>query len=122
VDPFQETFQSLLDDAVPAIRRDPAAWEEHFSKAWAYSRDVGREAAIKEREELDEQAGLLWKQMMAIASATNAGKIAKVRALLTFVHTDEWRGPAVDLDWEKEQTRALLGQFAGMTEEELAAV
>jgi hypothetical protein len=66
VDPFQETFQSLLDDAVPAIRRDLAAWEEHFSKAWAYSRDVGREAAIKEREELDEQADLLWKQMMAI--------------------------------------------------------
>jgi hypothetical protein len=33
--PFQETFQNLLDDAVPAIRRDPAAWEEHFSKAWA---------------------------------------------------------------------------------------
>ena len=61
--------------------------------------------------------------MLAIPAATQAGKIAKVRTLLTFVHTaDEWRGPAADLDWEKEQTRALLGQFAGMTEEELAAI
>jgi hypothetical protein len=35
----------------------------------------------------------------------------------------EWRGPADDLDdWQKEQTRALLGEFAGMSEEELAAV
>jgi hypothetical protein len=48
--------------------------------------------------------------------------MAKVRTLLTFVHNDEWRGPAVDLDWEKEQTRALLGQFAGMSEDDLAAI
>jgi hypothetical protein len=34
----------------------------------------------------------------------------------------EWRGPAGDLDWDIQQARALLGQFAGMTEEELAAI
>lgn len=120
--PFQETFQSLLDDAVPAIRRDPAAWEEHFSKAWAYSRDVGREAAIQERAKLDDQADRLWARVIAIPAATHAGRAAKVRALLAHV-CPEWRGPADDLDdWQKEQTRALLGQSAGMTEEELAAI
>ena len=54
--------------------------------------------------------------------ATQAGKIAKVRTLLTFVHNDEWRGPTADLDWEKGQTRALLGEFAGMSEDELPAI
>ena len=33
---------------------------------------------------------------------------------------DEWRGPKSNLDWEIEQARALLGEFAGMSEEELA--
>jgi hypothetical protein len=118
VDPFQETFQRLLEESLSAA----APGELNEWPPFVFSREVGREAAIKERAEVDEQAGLLWEQMMAIPAATQAGKIAKVRTLLTFVHTDEWRGPTADLDWEKEQTRALLGQFAGMSEEELAAV
>ena len=60
--------------------------------------------------------------MIAIPAATQAGRGAKVRALLTHVCPSEWRGPAADLDWDKEQARALLGEFAGMTEEELAAI
>jgi hypothetical protein len=122
VDPFQETFQSLLDDAVPAIRRDPAAWKEHSSKACAYSRDVGRDAAIKERDKLDDEADRLWARVMAIPAATPAGRAAKVRAFLVHVCVNDWRGPACDLDWDKEQARALLGQFSGMSEEELAAI
>jgi hypothetical protein len=38
------------------------------------------------------------------------------------VCANEWRGPASDLDWDKEQARALLGEFAGMSEEQLAAI
>jgi len=60
--------------------------------------------------------------MKAIRATTRAGKIAKMQTLLRFVHDDEWRGPADDLDWEKGETRALLGEFAGMTEDELAAI
>ncbi len=60
--------------------------------------------------------------MMAIPAATQAGRAAKVRALLMHV-CPEWRGPTRDLDdWQVEQTRALLGQFAGTTEDELAAI
>ena len=60
--------------------------------------------------------------MTAIPAATQAGRAAKVRALLAHVCTSKWRGPTSDLDWDTEQARALLGEFAGMTEEELAAI
>ena len=59
--------------------------------------------------------------MTTIPAATPAGKAAKVRALLAHVCHSEWRGPKDDLDWAIGQTRALLGEFAGMNEEELAA-
>ena len=120
VDPFEEKFNALLDDALLTVKQDRTKWNEAF----AYSHGVGREAAVQGRQEVDDRAGSLWARMLAIPAATQAGKIAKVRRpSSTFVHTaDEWRGPAADLDWEKEQTRALLGQSAGMTEEELAAI
>jgi hypothetical protein len=57
--------------------------------------------------------------MTTIAAATPAGRAAKVRALLAHVCPDTWRGPSSDLDWEIQQARALLGEFAGMSEEEL---
>ena len=104
---------------IAAPRGDQA---EHLDKAFAYSREVGRDAAIKERNDLDDEADRLWARMMAIPAATQAGRAVKVRALLVHV-CPEWRGPADDLDdWGKEQMRTLLGQFAGMSEEELAAV
>ena len=118
VDPFQETFDSLIGEMIAAPRGDQA---EHLDKAFAYSREVGRDAAIKERNDLDDEADRLWARMMAIPSATQAGRAVKVRALLVHV-CPEWRGPACDLDWDKEQARALLGQFAGMTEGELSAI
>jgi hypothetical protein len=88
----------------------------------SFSRESGRDAGIKERNEIDSQADRLWARMMAIPAATPAGRSAKVRALLAHV-CPEWRGPADDLDdWQKEQMRALLGELAGMTEDELAAI
>jgi hypothetical protein len=119
VDPFQETFDSLIGEMIAAPRGDQA---KHMDKAFAYSREVGRDAAIKERNDLDDESDRLWKQMMAIPAATQAGRAAKVRSLLMHACADEWRGPCADLDWDKDQARALLGQFAGMSEEELAAV
>jgi hypothetical protein len=116
VDPFDETFNSLLDEAIAAGGPDITA------KAYSYSREVGRDAAIKEQEELEEQADRLWAGMMAIPAATQAGRAAKVRALLVHVMRDGWLGPGRDLDWPQEQARALLGQFAGMSEEELADI
>ena len=56
------------------------------------------------------------------AETTQPGRAAKVRALIIHVLRTEWRGPGRDLDWEIEMPRKLLGEFAGMTEEELANV
>ena len=100
VDPFTETFQSLLDEALDARDRDPTDFDERWEKAWAYSRESGREAAIKERNEIDSHADRLFARMMAIPAATQAGRAAKVRALLSHVCSNEWRGPASDLDWD----------------------
>src|SRR5271170_4291508 len=108
VDPFEEKFNNLLDGALLTVKHDRTKWDEAF----AYSRQVGREAAIKEVAVLDGQADRLWARMMAIPAATPAGRAAKVRALLAHV-CPEWRGPADGLDdWQKEQIRALLGQLA----------
>jgi hypothetical protein len=112
----------LINDALLAVKRDPAGWKEHSAKAWDYSREIGRDAGIEERAKVDERADRLWARMMAIPAATPAGSAAKVRALLVHVCTDDWRGPACDLDWDKEQARALLGEFAGMSKEELGAI
>jgi hypothetical protein len=35
---------------------------------------------------------------------------------------NNWRGPASELDWDIAQARAIFGEFAGMTEEEIATV
>jgi hypothetical protein len=42
--------------------------------------------------------------------------------LLGYVAGDDWRGPSSDLDWEIGAARKLFGEFAGMSEEELANV
>jgi hypothetical protein len=112
-DPFEETFQCLLRDG-------PGPFKERATLAFAYSREIGRDAAIEERNELDVEVDRLWIRMTTIPAATPAGRAAKVRALLMHVCADGWRGAASDLDWDKEQARALLGEFAAMSEEELA--
>ena len=98
------------------IRQLCAQMDEIFAKG-----DIGpSEETLMAR--LNSQADRHWASMMAIPAATQAGRAAKVRALLMHVCPQEWRGPASDLDREVQEARALLGQFAGMSEEELAAV
>ena len=66
-----------------------------------------------------------WKLALTIAEehgVPQIGRAAKVRALLVHIMRDEWRGPEDRMDWEKANARALLGEFAGMSEDELAAV
>ena len=60
--------------------------------------------------------------MMAIPATTQLGRAAKVRALLVHFMPNEWRGPGNDMDAGEEQVRALLGEFAGMSEDEFAAL
>lgn len=60
--------------------------------------------------------------MAAIPATTNAGRAAKVRAFVAHVAGSKWRGPADELDWEILWARTLLGEFADMSADELAAV
>ena len=113
--PFDEQFEHLLHD-------DPRPAEERIAAAFAYSVETGRDAAIGDLADFGEETDRLFDRMMAIPATTQPGRAAKVRALLVHVMRNDWRGPAGPLDWEKEQARALLGEFAGMSAEDLAAV
>ena len=42
--------------------------------------------------------------------------------LLVDILGDKWRGAADDLDWDICQVRTVLGEFPGMSAEELANV
>ena len=117
IDPFNERFENIFRRADSSIPE-----EARMEAAWAYSRETGREGAIERLREFDEETDRVYSQMMAIPATTQPGRAAKVRALLAHVMGGEWRGPACELDWEKDQTRALLGEFAGMSAEEIANV
>lgn len=64
----------------------------------------------------------LFDRLLAIQATGRAGRAAKVRALIVHVMLDGWRGAADELDWEKEQARRLLGEFAGLNADELEAI
>ena len=93
-----------------------------FTAARTFGRESGREKAVVEIQEVDGKGAQLFARMIALPAQTQAGRAAKVRTLLSYAAGDDWRGPSADLDWEIEAARKLLGEFAGMSEEELANV
>jgi hypothetical protein len=118
IEPFTEQFMDILDPHKEGARD----WDTRAKAAWGYSREVGRCAAIEEVEKVDEQADAVFKRMLAIPCTTQAGRAAKVRAFLIHVGRSDWRGPDGPLEWPESQARALLGEFAGISAEELADV
>jgi hypothetical protein len=78
--------------------------------------------AFVESEDFEEETELLFERLMAIPATTQASRAAKVRAFLVHCGCRNWRGPADPLDWEPQQARALLAEFAGMSAEEIANV
>ena len=60
--------------------------------------------------------------MIATPAFTQAGRAAKVRVLLVDILGDKWRGPDSELDWDIAHARTVLGEFAGMSAEEIANV
>jgi hypothetical protein len=116
VDVHEAAFESILSD--PQASSEGARW----NAAWAFSEKIGRSAAIEHIEAFDLETDRLFSRLMAIPATTQAGRAAKVRALIAHVMRDDWRGPANDLEWDKEMARALLGELAGMGAEELAAI
>jgi hypothetical protein len=58
----------------------------------------------------------------SLPARTQAGKAAKVRALILHVMGNDWRGPVDDMNREVEKARALLGELGGLSANELAAI
>jgi len=109
VDPFEAEFIALMKgDASEA--------------AWGFARSYGRDDAIDEAETFHLPADRLCERLMATPALTQAGRAAKVRVLLADILGDQWRGPDSELDWDIAQARVLLGEFAGMTAEDIANV
>ena len=109
VAPFEDEFDAQMRDV-------------GYDAAWAFARSYGRDEAINEAEKFSVPADRLCERMMATPALTQAGRAAKVRVLLADILGDEWRGAADDLDWDIAQARVLLGEFAGMTAEDIANV
>lgn len=101
--PFDREYLALRK------RTEWQPWGERAEMLIKFSTETGREAAIREQNDLRQQADGVFERMMAIPAVTQAGRAAKVR-------TDE-----VD-EYGIETARRLLGEFAGMTEAELAAI
>jgi hypothetical protein len=120
---FQETRIDLFQEEFDRIAHSPGqVTDASLDEAFAFSRKVGREDAIRELQDFDEVTDRLFKRLMSIPAKTQPGRAAKVRALLVHVSKSEWPGPASELDWDKEMTRALLGEFAGMSAAELEEI
>jgi hypothetical protein len=56
---------------------------------------------------------------MTTPALTQRGRAAKVRVLLADILGDQWRGLDRELDWDIAQARTGLGEFAGMSAEDL---
>jgi hypothetical protein len=93
-----------------------------WKEACAYSKEIGREDAIEQLREFDEETDQIFYRMMAIPATTQPGRAAKVHALLVHVLGREWRGAASELEWDIAQARTLFGELAGISTEELADV
>jgi hypothetical protein len=117
IDPFHDKFLEIMRGGAHRrfLSKDERA--ELVERAFAFREECGSEAAIGDQAKVDEQAYAIYPRMMAIPCTTQAGRAAKVRALLIHVMKDQWRGPAGPLDWHREQAPALLGEFAGMSAE-----
>jgi hypothetical protein len=115
VAPYHDQFEMLFFD----ISKPRALCVE---QAYAYSRESGRDAAIEQLSDFEEVTDRLFDRLRSIPATTQQGRAAKVRALLAHVMHGDWRGPGEELDWDKDMARELLAEFAGMTQEEIAAI
>ena len=114
IDAYDEQCQMILDDYSKSR-------SDRLEEAWTFSEECGRTAAIEALEECEMAMDRLFYRLMTIPAMMQPGRAAKVRAFLVHILGD-WRGPASHLEWDVGTARALLGEFAGMSAAELAAI
>jgi hypothetical protein len=108
IDPLQDRFEMLVH----------VSWE----LACAFDQESGRDAAIVELDEFFETTDALCDRVMSIPATTQPGRAAKVRALIVHIMPSAWRGAANKIEWDIERARALLGELAGMSDDEIAEI
>ena len=90
----------------------------------AFDRQHGLDVLHLQSEELTSEICDLRDEMFALVATSPETRRAKVRMALRMAHCrlDRWRGPAEEIDHSHEMIRRLLGEYAGFTEAELAAI
>jgi len=121
--PFEDAREELRCklDGIPwpssGYRRARAAVD-------AFDRRHGLDVLYKQSERLTSEICDLRDEMFALVATSPEARRAKVRMALRMAHCrlDRWRGPAEEIDHSHEMIRRLLGEYAGFTEAELAAI
>jgi len=90
----------------------------------AFDRRHGLDVLNLQSERLTSEICDLRDEMFALVATSPEARRAKVRMALRMAHCrlDRWRGPAEEIDHSHEMIRRLLGEYAGFTEAELAAI
>jgi hypothetical protein len=124
IEPYQEAREALR------CKRDGLGgglspeYKRVRARVDAFDVEHGLDILCKRTEELTEEICDFQDRMFALAAATEAGRRSKVRVALKLAHCwrDPWRGSADDLEYSTRVIRGLLGEYAGMTEEEVENV
>ena len=90
----------------------------------AFDRQHGLDVLHLQSEELTSEICDLRDEMFVLVATSPEARRAKVRMALRTAHCrlDRWRGPAEEIDHSHEIMRRLLGEYAGLTEAELAVI
>ena len=90
----------------------------------AFDRRHGLDVLYKQSERLTSEICDLRDEMFVLVATSPETRRAKVRMALRMAHCrlDRWRGPAEEIDPSHGIMRRLLGEYAGLTEAELAAI
>jgi hypothetical protein len=121
--PFEDAREELR------CKLDSFPWPSSgFRRARAavdvFDRQHGLDVLYKQSEGLTSEICDLQDEMFALVATSPEARRAKARMALRMAHCrlDRWRGPAEELDHSNEIMRRLLGEYAGLTEAELATI
>jgi hypothetical protein len=121
--PFEDAREELRCklDGVP---RTSSVYRRARAAVDAFDRQHGLDVLYKQSEGLTSEICDLRDEMFALVATSPEARRAKVRMALRMAHCrlDRWRGPAEEIDHSHEIMRHLLGEYAGFTEAELAAI
>ena len=120
-DEAREALRCKLDMFPPSPT--PEYWAER-AKVDAFDAEHGLDILHERAEALTAEICDLQTKMFALSAETERGRRIKVATALRLAHCrhDPWLGPTDELGFGEAIIRGLLGEFAGMSEEELANV